>query len=107
ILTCLSESEFETLGPRLERVRLARSALLSEPGSPIEYAYFPINCVLSTIIVLQNGVSVEVATAGNEGMVHVGLTVDQHTSTYRIIPQISGDCLRIGASAFREALDEV
>jgi len=70
----------------------------------LDYAYFPVNCVLSTIVVLQNGASVEASMAGNEGMVPIGLTVDQTASPFRIVPQVAGECLRIRADAFHEAL---
>jgi CRP-like cAMP-binding protein len=107
ILACLSESEFAILAPRLERIALSGSALLSEPGSQLDHAYFPIGCVLSSIVVLENGNCVEAATAGSEGMVYIGLVADQRTSPYRIVPQISGDCLRVRVADLQEALNEV
>jgi len=107
ILMRLSESERARLAPSLERVALQRDALLAEPGTPFRYAYFPVGCVLSSIIVLSDGASVEAATVGNEGMVYVGLASHRGKSPYRIIPQISGDCLRMPVDALSDALREL
>ncbi|MFO1092752.1 MAG: Crp/Fnr family transcriptional regulator [Planctomycetaceae bacterium] len=93
--------------PHLERVTLSRDALLAEPGASVEYAYFPVGCVLSLIVVLDNGVSVEAGTAGNEGMVYIGVFAGQSTSPFRIVPQSPGDCLRIPQSALEKALDAI
>ena len=107
ILGCLSEEEYAPLIPYLERVTLSKNSLLAEPGGRLEYAYFPVGCVLSFIVVLRNGNCVEAATAGNEGMVYVGLAAEQTISPYRIVPQISGDCLRIPSAALQQLLQEI
>lgn len=105
ILGRLNEVDYGPLAARLERVRLPHGAVLSEPGAALEYAYFPVGCVLSSIIVLRNGVGVEAATTGNEGMVDVGLAVGRNSTPYRIIQQVAGDCLRIRAADFHDALE--
>jgi CRP-like cAMP-binding protein len=107
LLGCLSEAEYQPLARHSERVKLSTDTLLAEPGTQLEYAYFPVGCVLSSIVVLSNNSSVEAATAGNEGMVHVGLALDQRNSPYRIVPQISGECLRIPVNAFHDALQDI
>lgn len=107
ILKRLNEQETALLTSRLERISLPRSTLLAEPGTPLEFAYFPAGCVLSSIVVLDNGTSVETATAGNEGMVYVGLSAQQQHSPFRIITQIAGDCLRIRADALERTLREL
>src|SRR5262245_46541182 len=106
LLARLNESEFELLAGHLERISLSRTALIAAPGATLEYAYFPTGCVLSSIIVLGDGSCVEAATAGNEGMVHVGFAVGQQITPYRILPQIPGDCLRISSRALRDAMQQ-
>jgi len=107
ILSRLSATETERLLPRLERLSLAQAAVIAEPGDHLEYAYFPVGCVLSTIVVLKNGASVEVATTGNEGVVEIGSLVGRQRPPYRIIAQIGGDCLRIRNDILRDMLDEL
>lgn len=107
ILDRLSEADYSRLAAKLERVRMPHATVISEPGQPLEYAYFPVGCVLSSIISLGNGMSVEASTTGNEGMVDVGLAVSRNTTPYRIIQQVAGDCLRIRAESFYDALEEL
>lgn len=107
ILMRLNEHDAGEVIARCERISLPRSSLLAEPGAMMEFAYFPVGCVLSSIVILDNGTSVETATAGNEGMVYVGLTAQQHSSPFRIITQIAGGCLRIRADALERSLREL
>src|SRR5262245_60063308 len=75
ILNRLSATETERLLPRLEKLSFAQAAVIAEPGDHLEYTYFPVGCVLSTIVVLKNGASVETATTGNEGVVEIGCLI--------------------------------
>ena len=43
----LNEDEAGQLTPRLDLISVPRSALLAEPGATMEFAYFPVGCVLS------------------------------------------------------------
>ena len=107
ILARLNDAEHAQLAPRFERVALPRSLLIAEPGVPPEFAYFPINCVLSSLIVFENGTTVEAATSGREGMVYAGFAMGPGPMPFRIIPQIGGDCLRIGAEELLRSVREV
>ena len=107
ILARLNDAEHARLAPSLERITLQRDALLAEPWTPLRFAYFPTGCVLSSIVVLKDGTGVEAATVGNEGMVYVGIASQQLKSPYRIIPQISGDCLRVPVETLQNALREL
>ncbi len=107
LLARLHDADYARLVGHLERVRMPHGAVLSEPGDDLEYAYFPVGCVLSSIIVLSNGISVEAATTGNDGMVDVGLVVNRSATPYRIIQQVAGDCLRIRAETLHDALEDI
>ncbi|MBL8849681.1 MAG: Crp/Fnr family transcriptional regulator [Planctomycetaceae bacterium] len=107
ILARLSDAEHEQLAPRFDRVALTRSFVIAEPGMTLEFAYFPVGCVLSSLIVFENGMTVETATAGNEGMVYAGLSLRPQHMPYRIIPQIAGECLRIAAEELLRSIREI
>lgn len=107
ILLRLNEQDVTQLASRFDRITVPRNALIAERGTALDFAYFPVGCVLSSIVVLDNGTSVETATTGNEGMVHVGLTAQQFASPFRIVTQISGECLRIRADELDRALHEL
>ena len=52
----------------LESVALEVKDCLYEPDAPIEYVYFPIDCVTSAMATMEDGRMVEVSTIGKEGM---------------------------------------
>lgn len=107
MLRCLSEADYVRLASRLENVSIPRGTVVCNPGQPLEYAYFPIGCVLSSVIQLENGATVEATTIGNDGMVDVGLAVNRSTTPYLIIQQVSGDCLRMRADLLYDSLEEL
>lgn len=104
LLGTLDEATFATLAPALERVSLDLKQTIYEPGKPIDYIYFPINCVLSMLARADKNVIVEVATIGNEGMVGLPLFLEAEQSPVILISQVPGQSLRMTAQAFETAI---
>lgn len=78
--------------------------VICHPGEPIEHVYFPISGMVSSIIVLKNGTTVEAATIGNEGVAGIGLLIDDTSSPYRMVQQVAGEMLRIPTADFQHIL---
>lgn len=68
LLDALSKEDYDGIREKLEIVSLAPKQVLHNPGEKSAYVYFPRGGFLSIAIVLQNGLMVEVATVGREGM---------------------------------------
>jgi CRP-like cAMP-binding protein len=97
LLDLLPASEFDRLQPLLRKVQLQVKQVLYEARGEIEQLYFPINCALSAVTVMQDGHAIEVATVGNEGVSGLaGLTVVTR-SPHRVFVQIAGEALKIDA----------
>lgn len=107
LLDNLPQDSFELLAPYLENVSMTIRETICEPGALQDYAYFPTTSMLSSIIILRNGTTVEAATIGNEGMGGVGLLIKQRASPYRVIQQVEGETLRMSADRFESLLDQV
>ena len=67
ILQELPESEYRTIRPALEFVAAPRGKYLYEQNQPIESVYFPNNGLVSLVITMQDGKTVEVGVLGREG----------------------------------------
>jgi CRP-like cAMP-binding protein len=104
LLASLPDSEFEHVQPYLEAVRLRQRANIYEPGDPVDYVYFPLSGVLSSLIVLEDGAEVEVSTSGNEGMAPVTFMFGLHEASYRLLVQVPGEAVRVDAATFRRLL---
>jgi len=101
LLGALPAEEFERLRPHLKTVTLEVKYSIYEPGVPIEYIYFPIDCVTSTLATMKDGRMVEVGTIGNEGMDGLPVFLGTKTAPLVSVCQVPGDAARMTANALR------
>jgi CRP-like cAMP-binding protein len=99
---------FESLGsatkarlrPYTELVHLAKGRVLSEPGDPPRYAYFPLDGLIALLGITEDGRALEVATAGADGLVGTPLALNGGTSPYQVMVHLPGAAQRIRGDAF-------
>lgn len=98
LLAQLPKEELRRLLPSLHAVPLEFKQVLYQPRSPIDYAYFPIEGVISLLTVMEDGASIELATIGNEGMVGLPICFGVNSQpTARAVVQVEGHALRLRA----------
>lgn len=105
ILEMLSAADFQRISEHIEPVTLETGQVVCEPGETVQHAHFPVSSILSSVIVLEGGLTVEAATIGNEGMSGISLLVDSRASPYRILQQHRGTTVRIQAAVFKQVLN--
>jgi CRP-like cAMP-binding protein len=105
LLKLLSEDDQRLILPQVQTVQLAARQVLYESGDPITRLYFPNECVISLVIVLPDGSSVEPATVGNEGVIGVGGLLSGDVSFSRQVVQIGGTAIVMGRQAVLRGLD--
>ncbi|MGY3449274.1 Crp/Fnr family transcriptional regulator [Bradyrhizobium sp. USDA 4353] len=98
LLARVPAEEFAFLRPHLQKTHLNYMQVLSEPDEPITQIYFPINGVLSMVNEPDDGDIVEFATVGNEGMAGVPILLGSPTMPSRVLVQVPGSGLRMGAA---------
>src|ERR1700687_2870903 len=98
LLARLPPEEYQRLLHHLKLVPLELKHVLFEARSSIDYAYFPNRGVVSALTVMEDGRAIEVATIGEEGMVGLALLVGAKTTANRVIVQVPGEALRMGAN---------
>lgn len=101
LLDALPRAEYERLLPHMKPVSLAFKHILYDLAVPIPYVYFPTSSAVSLLIVMDDGMSVEVTMMGNEGMVGLPVFLGVEATHGRAIVQIAGAALRMPATAFR------
>ena len=99
LLSALPPGERERL--RLERVSSEIKDVVYESNGPISHVYFPLSGVYSLVVVMQDGLTVEAATVGNEGMVGMPVFLGADKSPHRAFCQIPAESLRTTADDFR------
>ncbi len=98
LLACLPDAEHSRLSPHLEVVPMRLGQVVYESGMILEYAYFPIDCIISLLYVMADGDSAETAMVGNEGIVGISLFMGGEATTGRAIVQSNGEAFRLQAS---------
>lgn len=106
LLACLPEEELGRLSPHFERVSLTHGQHVIVPDEPIRDVYFPLNCLLSLVTILEDGSTVESGTIGREGMSGVPVLLDAMSTTMPTFTQIPGDAIKVRASLIKEMYEE-
>jgi len=102
ILAALPAAESERLFPHLERVQMPLGAVLYESGDTLRHMYFPTDCIVSLLYVLEDGASAEIAVVGNEGAIGVALFMGGETTPSRAIVQSAGFAYRLTGKRIKE-----
>jgi CRP-like cAMP-binding protein len=106
LLSALPSDEFTRLQPHLEPVTLRTDQVLVVPGDEVRYGYFPLDGIVSMLMVLEDGTPVEVANIGNEGFADSASILSIATSPFEIMAQSPGHALRITVEALRHEFRE-
>lgn len=107
LLAALPAQAYECLAPHLELVALPRGLALYEPGTALEYAYFPTSSIVSVLSPMEDGASPEVAVIGNDGVVGIALLMGGATTTNtRAAVQSAGHGFRIPARVLQAAAED-
>ena len=105
LLDTLRPADLQLLEPHLQRTQLEQNRILDERGRPISNVWLPINCILSVVIVMQNGDQVESRTIGREsgyGLLHA---LGSSFAYERMTVQISGEAWRLPLAVLASAAD--
>lgn len=94
-LSGLAEADFDCLRPHLKPMELPRELVLFHAGSPIPRIYFPTSGIVSLVIQLENGSTVEAGMIGRDGVVGASAAFDGPNALNKAIVQSSGEALTI------------
>ena len=106
ILDRLPDPDLRRITGHLERATPELGEIVARPGLQPKWIHFPVSGVLSSMVVLEDGSTVEASTIGNEGMDGLYLLADPLANPYRINVQVQGEMLRLSADAFKKARAE-
>lgn len=105
LLASLSPEDFGYIAAQLSHQDLEKGKLLYDPGDQIDTVYFPHDCVISLMTLMDNGAAIESATIGREGGLGLMSAISPRQSLSRAIVQAPGGASRISATALREGVE--
>lgn len=92
----------ERLLPNLMPIHLPLGTVLYESGDTLRHAYFPTDCIISLLYVMEDGSSAEIAIVGNEGILGTALFMGGESTPSRAIVLSAGSAYRILGQKFKE-----
>jgi len=107
LLAALPPEAFERLLPELELVSMPLNQVLSEAYFAMKYVYFPVDCIVSLLGVIENGRSAEISVVCSEGIIGVSLLMGGETTPNRAVVQAGGHAYRLRRSVLKDEFDQV
>lgn len=105
LLTTILKNSKPGCFPGLTLVKLALGDALYESDQPIEFVYFPTNCIISLLNVMISGASAEIAVIGNEGMLGVSVVMGSDSTPNRAVVQSKGFAYRLPVAELKKELE--
>ncbi|MFY9729068.1 MAG: Crp/Fnr family transcriptional regulator [Candidatus Acidiferrales bacterium] len=104
LLLAIPDEEFRKIRSRLQFVDLPHHFILHQPHQTVRLAHFPNAGLISLVVELKDGRTVEAGLLGNEGASGMPAVLGLSRSPLREIVQIEGDAFRVRVNALRELL---
>jgi CRP-like cAMP-binding protein len=104
LLLAIPDEEFRKVRSRLQFIELPHHFILHQPHQTVRFAHFPNAGLISLVVELKDGRTVEAGLLGNEGASGMPAVLGLSRSPLREIVQIEGDAFRVRVNALRELL---
>ena len=104
-LASLSEADHETIRSHLRPVELPQGEVLFDIGAPIHQVYFPHSGVVSIVVDLASGDTIESAMIGCESLVGASSGLNGQLSVCKAIVQIAGTATVLDSPRLRSLAD--
>src|SRR6201996_1517556 len=101
LLDSLSDSDAAVLGPYLKSVHLSHEKVLFEAGGTVTDVYFPAGSIVSLVVGLSSGETVEAAMVGKDGVVGAFAALGGSIPINRAVVQLAGPALTCKVSDLR------
>lgn len=101
-IACLPDDCYQLLLPHLKPVSLSLREALYAQGDTVEQIYFPLDCIISAVSIMNDGATVEVRMIGRENVAGIVALFGEHKATNWKLALIPGAALRMPANVLRE-----
>jgi CRP-like cAMP-binding protein len=97
IFNKISAVDLEDLRPHLQVVALRHGQVIAESRQRVRQVYFPHGGILSCVVELESGWSIESGMIGNDGVFGASLALDSKVSLHKVIVQVPGNATVVDA----------
>ncbi len=101
LLNALPRPDGMAIAPLMTIVELAQGAVVMPAGEQATHVFFPLNGMISLVMVMRDGKAIETATVGREGGIGLMSAFGPHLANVRGVIQLPTIAARMSATAFR------
>lgn len=105
LLSAVPKDVRDRLLPHLELIDMPLGKVVYEPDAPLHHVYFPIDCIISLLYVMESGASAEISVVGNEGLVGLAVVMGGHSTPSRAIVQSAGSAFCLKEKYLKDEFD--
>lgn len=102
ILRSIPDKEWQVISSKLRVHEMPSHFVMHEPHEASKFLYFPQSGLISLVVFMQDGRTVEAGIVGNEGIVGMPAMMGYSRHPLQEVVQISGAALRIPLGDFRK-----
>jgi hypothetical protein len=102
LLAALLPEARERIYPQLQLVEMPLGKVLYEPGDVMRHVYFPADCIVSLLYVMEDGDSAEISVVGNEGVIGISLFMGGETTPSRAVVQSAGFAYQLAGQRLKD-----
>ena len=106
LLNALPAAEAEKLTALCEALDMEPRHPVFEADQPSQYVYFPLSGVISVHTRMRDGMAVEIAAIGREGMIGLEIFLGGGQTHASAFCQVAGRALRIDGASFQRVVQE-
>src|ERR1017187_10699860 len=101
----MTDGEFQVIRRHLKYVALPSHRRLHEPHQTFRFVYFPNEGLISLVVAMENGKTVEAGIVGSEGVVGLPAVAGLSRGPLREVMQIGGNGFRVKIRNLKTTLD--
>lgn len=105
LLAASPETSLGRLLPCMKPVHLPLGKVIYEAGQREEFVYFPTDCIISLLYVMEDGASAEISVVGFEGVAGIAVFLGGNSATSQAVVQSAGTAFRLPATEIRREFD--
>lgn len=105
LLQAISEADFEALRPHLQSIEMVKEAVLIEAGAPLTHVYLPESGIISMMVRLSEGQTIELAMIGRDSILGASAAFGDAISLSEAVVLQPGSAAVLDVVSFRGATD--
>lgn len=107
LLLSMSDEEYRILRPHLQFLDMPHGLILHEAHQTLKFVHFPNEGLISLVVELKNGKTVEAGLLGSEGAAGVPAVLGLSRSPLREIVQVAGSGFRVKTGMLKNVIGRV